>query len=261
MVGIEKLTDSYIYNDDTYFADYKYVTNSMLKNTRGGSAHNLEHYINSTFPKSKALLLGSAFHCYLLEPDDFDKRYVWTPKTDRRTTAGKLKYEEYLANSGGREPLEEIYMDIFESMETNIYNHPVVRELLRDSKRETIHFWKDKDSGLECKGKIDIEGKDFLADLKTTSERRGASPWKFDEFRKEWSVDQQGAFYLDGTQKKDFYFIMVELKAPHNVGVYKLSEKSISNGRAMYREQLNYYKQWKEDEVSTFYNNNEALEV
>jgi hypothetical protein len=108
---------------------------------------------------------------------------------------------------------------------------------------------------------VDIEGNVFLADLKTTSERQGASPWKFEEFRTAWSVDQQGAFYIDGTQKKDFYFIMVELKAPHNVGVYKLSEKSLSNGRSMYREQLIDYKEWKEGEVSTFYNNNKALEV
>ena len=261
MTKIEKLNDEYIYDDESYFADYKYVTNSMLKNIKGGSAHNLEHYINSTFPSSLALVLGSAFHCYFLEPLEFSKRYIWSPKMDKRTTAGKLAYAKFVAESEGLEPVCETYKTKFESMEANLLSHPVVRSIMDGAKTETIHFWKDMETGLLCKGKVDIEKDHLLADLKTTSELKGASPWKFQEFRERWSVEQQGAFYLDGTQKKEFYFIMVELKAPHNVGVYKLSDKSIESGRDTYRDQLKDYNTYINDEVCTFYNNNKALEV
>tara|TARA_R110000851_G_scaffold117849_8_gene244909 strand:- start:14478 stop:15263 length:786 start_codon:yes stop_codon:yes gene_type:complete len=261
MVKVEKLSDEYIYDDDSYFADYKYVTNSMLKNIKGGTTHNLEHYINSTFPSSLALVLGSAFHCYFLEPLEFPKRYIWTPKIDRRTTAGKLAYKNYVEASGGLEPICETYKVKFEAMEDNLLAHPLVRGIMDGAETETIHFWKDVETGRLCKGKVDIEKGSLLADLKTTSEIKGASPWKFEEFREKWAVEQQGAFYLDGTQKKEFYFIMVELKAPHNIGVYKLSDKSIARGREDYRSQLKDYDTYINDEVCTFYNNNKALEV
>jgi len=261
MIKVEKLNDEYIYDDESYFADYKYVTNSMLKNIKGGSAHNLEHYINSIFPSSLALVLGSAFHCYFLEPDEFSKRYIWMPKVDKRTKIGQAIYKEFVANAEGLEPVCETYKIKFEIMAENLMNHPVVRSIMDGAKTETIHFWKDEETGVLCKGKVDIEKDDMLADLKTTSERQGASPWKFEEFRQSWNTNQQGAFYLDGTQKKDFYFIMVELKAPHNVGVYRLSRSSIDSGRSAYRRQLYDYKTYINDEVCTFYNNNEALEV
>ena len=261
MVKTEKLSDEYIVDDESYFADYKYVTNSMLKNIKGSSAHNLEHYINSTFPSSLALVLGSAFHCYFLEPDEFPNRYIWMPKVDKRTKVGQAIYKEFVANSEGLEPVCESYKTKFEAMETNLMSHPVVRKIMDGAETETIHFWKDTGTNLLCKGKVDIEKGHLLADLKTTSERQGASPWKFEEFRQSWNTNQQGAFYLDGTQKKDFYFIMVELKAPHNVGVYRLSRSSIDSGRSAYRRQLYDYKTYINDEVCTFYNNNEALEV
>lgn len=258
---VEKLSDEYIVDDESYFADYKYVTNSMLKNLKGGSSHNLEHYLSTTFPSSLALVLGSAFHCYFLEPKEFSKRYIWSPKVDKRTTKGKVAYAEFVAKAEGLEPVCESYKHIFEVMDNNLMNHPIVRRIMDGAKTETIHFWKDVETGLECKGKVDIEREYMLADLKTTSEIKGASPWKFDEFRDKWGTNQQGAFYLDGTQKREFYFIMVELKAPHNVGVYKLSDESIAKGRKAYREQLKDYDTYINDEVCTFYNNNQVLEV
>lgn len=261
MIKIEKLYDQYIFDDDTYFADYKYATNSTLKSSKGGSTHNMEHYINSDFPKSKALLLGSAFHCFFLEPEEFDKRFIWIPKVDRRTTEGKKVYQEYLDNSEGKEPISIEYKEAFECLEINLMKHPIVRKLIKGAKHETIHFWRDIETGVECKGKIDIEGKNFLADLKTTSERNGARVDKFKVFRDEYSIEQQAAFYLDGTEKKDFYFIMCELKAPYNVGVYKLRPESISRGREEYRSQLEEYALWLDGKEPTFYNNNKVISV
>ena len=39
--------------------------------------------------KLKALDMGTALHCKLLEPDEFSKRFIIAPEFNRRTTAGK----------------------------------------------------------------------------------------------------------------------------------------------------------------------------
>jgi exodeoxyribonuclease VIII len=39
--------------------------------------------------KLKALDMGTALHCLLLEPEEFDKRFIVAPQFNRRTTAGK----------------------------------------------------------------------------------------------------------------------------------------------------------------------------
>ena len=39
--------------------------------------------------KLKALDMGTALHCKLLEPEEFSKRFILAPEFNRRTTAGK----------------------------------------------------------------------------------------------------------------------------------------------------------------------------
>lgn len=39
--------------------------------------------------KLKALDMGTALHCLLLEPEEFDKRFIVAPTFNRRTNQGK----------------------------------------------------------------------------------------------------------------------------------------------------------------------------
>ena len=155
---VKKLTDDYIVDDETYFADQMYVTNSMLKNLLTGSTYNLKHYLESEHKETESLLVGSAFHCMLLEPDEFDKRYVYEPKFDKRTKAGKEAYAEFEQTLNGRKPIPEHYQEAFETMLVRLESHDNARELIKDAtKREVIHFWEDVKTGLKCKGKNDSE--------------------------------------------------------------------------------------------------------
>lgn len=39
--------------------------------------------------KTKTLDLGTAFHCRVLEPEEFSNRFIVAPEFNRRTSAGK----------------------------------------------------------------------------------------------------------------------------------------------------------------------------
>tara|TARA_X000001382_G_C3174225_1_gene180560 strand:- start:2369 stop:3226 length:858 start_codon:yes stop_codon:yes gene_type:complete len=242
---IKKLSDDYIIDDETYFADNMYVTNSMLKTLLTGSTYNLEHYINSEHKETESLIVGSAFHCYLLERDEFDSRYVYEPKFDKRTKAGKEAYAEFEKTLDGRKPIPEHYQQVFETIMKRLDSHDNAREMIKDAPdREVIHFWEDVKTGLKCKGKVDAEGKNYLLDIKTTSKK--ADMVSFQKYATDYMLAQQAAFYINGTGKKDFYFILFELKAPYNIAVYKMSDNAISYGSAYVDMTLNMYKEWKD---------------
>lgn len=48
--------------------------------------------------KKSALDMGTALHCLLLEPGEFDKRFIVSPKFDRRTKQGKADEEAFLSD-------------------------------------------------------------------------------------------------------------------------------------------------------------------
>tara|TARA_R110002012_G_scaffold2179_1_gene10418 strand:- start:4727 stop:5587 length:861 start_codon:yes stop_codon:yes gene_type:complete len=242
---VEILSDDYIIDDETYFADKKYVTNSMLKNLLTGSTLDINHYLNAERSETESLIVGSAFHCLLLEPEEFNKRYVYEPKFDKRTKVGKEAYAEFEKTLDGKKPVPEKYEDIFTSMLMNLRTHKAAQSLLASTKnKEVIHFFKDKKTGLECKGKVDAEGDDFIIDVKTTS--KGVDMKSFQKFANDYHLTQQAAFYCNATAKKHFFFVMFQLKAPYNIAVYKMSNNAINFGNYYVDTTLSLYKEWKD---------------
>ena len=260
MREVKKLTDSYIINDESYFADQMYVTNSMLKQLETGSTKKLEHYLNSEHKETESLLVGSAFHCYILEPDEFDSRYVYEPKFDKRTKLGKESYAEFLETVGNKKCVPWHYETKFETIANNLSRHKVANSMITNSiKKEVIHFWEDVETGVKCKGKIDIEGSDYIADLKSTS--KGADLQSFIKFAEDYKVTQQAAFYTNGAEKKNFYFIVCELKAPFGIGVYKIGDKSMENGNHRVSSALGIYKKFINEDMSTDHNEDKIIVI
>jgi len=260
MRKIEELSDSFITDDDTYFKDFMYATSSMTKTLSNGSTYDLEYYLNTESKETESLLVGSAFHCYILEPDEFNKRYVYAPKIDKRTKIGKQMYAEYLETIGDRKPIPEHYESIFSIIEQRLIENKNSKKLLKEcTDYENLYFWKDLKTGLKCKGKVDGVGKDYIIDLKTTS--KGVDVNSFKEFLKSWNLAHQAAFYCNGTQINTFYFIMCQLKAPFNVAVYKISDKVMKEGQKSVEYTLNLYKDFMENEQMSHINQGKIIEV
>jgi hypothetical protein len=78
-----------------------YLSYSALKAFAKSPNHYLQ-YVNREFVETPAMVLGSALHCAVLEPNEYGKRYTIAPKFDRRTKAGKEQAEAWELAADGK---------------------------------------------------------------------------------------------------------------------------------------------------------------
>ncbi len=118
--------------------------------------------------------------------------------------------------------------DVAYRVRDSILNHPIAGELMRDISTEVVIIWTDKETGVRCKGRIDILGKnsDYLGDIKTTSK---FIPYQIAKSGYYFGYHIQSAMYTDAVCQltgKDldnpmpFWFIFVESEYPHLVSLY-----------------------------------------
>ena len=83
----------------SYHTNTSRISKSGLDLINRAPAHYWERYLNphaSPQKETPALLIGSAVHCAVLEPEEFGKRYAVGPRVDRRTSKGKAEWEAFL---------------------------------------------------------------------------------------------------------------------------------------------------------------------
>ncbi len=219
-------------SDADYFADPA-ISKSLL------ARMSCPAKVHTPYPESPAMFEGTVIHCAVLEPDEFDKRYVVFPKIDKRTKAGKEEYAALMDAADGKEELKAELYDTAMNIQKAVYGHSMASELLSGGKAEMAAFWEDERTGEPMKAKADYVGDDYIADLKTT---RCASPGAFSKSCADFRYHWQAAHYMRGVEKERFHFIAVEKTLPYVVECYQLDEASIDLGRVQIDEALDKYR-------------------
>lgn len=219
------------------------ISISRLKELKRSAQHykyRLEH------PKAtKALTLGTATHCAILEPERFGNEFaVW----DRRTDAGKMAprsgqhWEAFKAANAGRTLITEEERDLALTMQAAVRGHQDAMVFLEAGEPELTMRWALTD--VACRGRIDWlarpNGKPVLVGLKTT---RDCRPFVFGSQAAKLSYHLQWAFYHDGYKaltgdEPEMIEIVVESDAPHAVAVYRIPSDIIEQGREEYEDLL-----------------------
>jgi hypothetical protein len=189
-------------------------------------------------PKSSpALALGEAFHAAVLEPQRFRSEFVVSPVVDRRTSAGKALWQEFVDANVGKTVLSpDDYLTV-ESMARAVMAHSTAADLIGGlTERELSCFWEaDWPNGvINCKARIDgynLEQR-CIVDLKSTTD---ASREGFTKSVANFSYHIQAAWYMAAMMKAGFnvesmIFIAVEKTDPYGVACYQLSNSAISEG-------------------------------
>lgn len=219
-----------------------------------------------------ALRFGAALHCALLEPYVFATTYAIRPEypepprplgddgkpLDFRLKANaeaKAAYAAELAAYEAKvaaweaEHAKHIVLDKEDAarivrMVAALRAHPKASKLLQEGKgvREAVLRWTDEETGLACKGRVDLYREDLraLIDLKSTQDARESA---FAASCARYRYDVQQAFYTDGMRAIGkpvdvFAFVVVEKEYPHLVGVYTLGPESDAAGRRKMRANL-----------------------
>lgn len=198
--------------------------------------------------QTEAQALGWAAHVAILEPERFESEFVAAPKIDKRTTAGKLEWQEFQAEHSGGSILTKEEYDLCIAMTAGVWAHPTAAELLRGpGLNEVSALWEDKGTGLKAKARLDrltaLAGWPCIVDVKTT---RNASRASFAKDLHAFHYHQQAAFYLDGLNAlaphdRKFIFIAVEKEPPYCAAVYEIDEDALQIGRDDVAKHLDQY--------------------
>lgn len=217
-------------------------------------AHYWQKYLNPEREPDEptpALILGSAIHSAILEPDDFRASYIASPGFDRRTKNGKAEYEAFVAEHAGKVVLSEDDFNRCIKIRDRIHTHPEVADLFQGGQAEVSFYAEDRgddvidaETGelllveqpelIKCRFDYLHDSGELAVDLKSTDD---ASPAGFGKSIANYRYMMQPPWYyrvlktLYGEHPKTWVFVAVEKEPPFAVSYCFATPEQIERGR------------------------------
>lgn len=216
-------------------ADYL-KTNAVSRSSLSKFKESPESYVYSQIESSDAMVFGTQFHVFLMQPDEFYSDFVEGPEYARSNADKELRRE--LQSKHG---IDHVYrpssLQTFKEMrQFLIENYPTAAKiLLHKVSNELVVIARHPDTGLLLKIKIDAPNIEagWIIDLKTTE----CALWeKFRFSITNYNYDLQSGFYplvcslTHGLEHmQHFEIIAQEKKMPYRVRMYNMHEYVNSN--------------------------------
>ena len=203
---------------------------------------------NPTEP-SEDMVLGSAFHKIVLEPETFGDEFAVMPNFDGRTTQGKLLKKQFKETKGNKQVITQDQYDTICGMRDSIMSNPYAKKLINGNIEQSMYFTDDL-TKVECKCRPDVWRK--VADRVVITDLKSAKSVMPNDFMRDcvkYHYDLQTAMYRDGASKVlgvpkdniDFVFIAVEKKPPYLLNIMQADTYVIQKGEADFREFIGTY--------------------
>lgn len=277
MPQIAEGTEIRFFEPDFVYRKNDGVSQSELKEVLRSPAHWAARYgpdAQPTFP-SAAMIMGTALHCKVLEPEVFDKNFVdrgSKPKDltitelkaaledegiEFKKTAKKPELEALLYPDGkpvdNRTSLSSEDFGMVCGMADALRTHDVAGRWFDPGRKNyrkanEVSLYVRDFEGSVVKGRLDrlektAEGRFMILDLKTTDD---ASPEVFQKKAYNLGYHIQAAFYSDlvarvfsvDPEMVDFIFCAIERKAPNGIKLFSASSQMRQFGRDQYQKAL-----------------------
>jgi len=217
------------------------------------------HKENPLDEKAKPLVIGTAFHTAVLEPDDFAKNYEMLPEEIEGKGPRTAHYKEALEKMRWERPNRKwLPPDDYElvlRLAESALSHPVLRECLaKPHKVEgTAKFsvWRCR---CKCRPDLTIFRGGRKVDVLDLKSCQDASPDGFAKAAANWGYDVQAEFYRKGLEANGltvgkFIFLAVEKTAPYLSGAHVLHSDDLTTARSIIREACATYVDCKTRDV------------
>ena len=203
---------------------------STLKELGRSPAH-YKYRLTAERPDSATFALGRAVHTAILEPDRFMFDYVLND--DNRNSKA---YKEFAQENADKTILKTPEYEKALAMRDAAHSHPVAKGHLSEGKPEQVIIWKDTETGLTCKARLDWLTPDMLLDLKSTADLDNHN---FRNAVARYQYHCQLAFYSMGLIALDYArpvkLLAIEKTPPYDVGVFDITEDMLSVGEEQVR--------------------------
>ena len=200
-------------------------------------------------------LMGTVFHAAILEPDIAREKVLVFSDTRRGTKA----WDAFLAENPDKWVLTPGEFDTIKGTVAAVREHPQASKarqhaVERPDDTELVLVWRDEDSGLLCKCKIDDVTDKVVIDWKTTGMYDSE---KSCEAIATYGYDAQGAHYSAGYfalygEAKPFAFIFASKRKDkgHPVWVHRASESEMLSGQRTMKQLLSLYARYNPEHPS-----------
>ncbi|EJK4333390.1 exodeoxyribonuclease VIII [Escherichia coli] len=196
--------------------------------------------------KTKTLDLGTAFHCRVLEPEEFSNRFIVAPEFNRRTNAGKEEEKAFLMKcaSTGKTVITAEESRKIELMYQSVMALPLGQWLVESAGHaESSIYWKDPETGILCRCRPDkiIPEFHWIMDVKTTADIQ-----RFKTAYYDYRYHVQDAFYSDGYEAQfgvqpTFVFLVASTTIEcgrYPVEIFMMGEEAKLAGQLEYHRNL-----------------------
>ncbi len=202
---------------------------------------------------SPQMILGTAVHCAVLEPDEFAARYCDDLPESRNSKAYK-EFAQQCANAG-LIPLSSEDRDRVHGMRESLLKHPRIAEALgTQGASEVSAWWIDEATGVQCKCRPDRASHfeaphgptSLLIDLKTTSDAsEDAFARSVHTFGYHTQADHYARGYAaaSGRDCEGVLFVVVESEFPFACAAYELNALALAEARVLNERALRTYAQ------------------
>ena len=235
MLELRELTN------EEYHADTTHISASQLKKiySRGIWAWDQERNIPQE--ESPALVFGSAFHAYILEPDLFLEQYAIIPDFgDGRTKAAKQAKELFYAQNATKTLLSDKDFQTIQCMAESFQafiEEFELYEIWQDALPEQSYFGLIGDTPIKIRYDKYSPKFNMCFDLKTTQDASlNSFRWDIRKFH----YDLQDYHYKQMADR--FIILAVEKKPPYLVQAYEIEDPT--SGMMKWNEAIGLYNEY-----------------
>jgi exodeoxyribonuclease VIII len=228
---------------------------STAKQIARSNSHYAHALARTAAEDTDAMAFGRALHIAILEPDLYASGVaVWGEGVRR---GKKWDAFEPAALSAGQDMITRAQDVRIATICHRVRSDPSMLSLIERGRAEVTVLWRDGETGLDCKGRLDFVPDDpagAAVDLKTC---RDASPDAFGRCALRYGYHAQAAFYVDGLARstglapRPYLILALESTPPYVAQVYRVHDEALELGRDEYRRCLAKIVEYRADARAT----------